>query len=248
MDQVLKEEISSWLEGKVEAVGFAPVEGFGDAPEEHHPSRVCKDAATVIVLGKTTPRAVLSSPGYNLHLLHRSYHTIYPFLDQLGLELANWLEGQGYLAVQVPSYAPMVFHDLEPWGILSLKHAAVQAGLGAFGRSDMVYHPQFGSLLRFGAVVTSAELPGDPVIEEEPCPTDCTACQKACPPGAYQDGSFQKMTCLGHTIKHGIYKLALTSAEDFQFIERIINTTGYNYWLDCDECLKVCPLNKEKKA
>ncbi len=65
-------------------------------------------------------------------------------------------------------------------------------------------------------------------------------CQEACPPGAFPDGSFQKMACLGHTIKHAVYKLALNSAEDFQFIERIINTAGYNYWIDCDECLKVC--------
>jgi epoxyqueuosine reductase QueG len=27
-------------------------------------------------------------------------------------------------------------------------------------------------------------------------------------------------------------------------IERVINTAGHNYWIDCDECLKVCPLNK----
>jgi hypothetical protein len=62
MDQTLKESISEWLEGKVEAAGFAPVERFDDAPEQHHPSRVCKDAETVIVVGKTALRAVLTSP------------------------------------------------------------------------------------------------------------------------------------------------------------------------------------------
>ena len=237
--------IEDWLKERVDAFGFAPVERFAEAPEEHHPSRACRDAATVIVYGVTVPRAVLDSPAYGLHLLQRSYHTAYPYLDQVGLQLANHIEAEGFGSVVIPSYAPMVFHGVEPWGLISLKHAAALAGVGAFGRSGMVYHPRFGSLLRLGAVVTSAPMPGDTPMEEEPCPPDCRACQEACPPGAFPEGEFQKMVCLGHAIKHGIYKLAFTAPEDFQFIERIINTAGYNYWIDCDECLKACPLNNK---
>ncbi|MEW6553408.1 MAG: hypothetical protein AB1384_03870 [Actinomycetota bacterium] len=240
-----KDSISDWLCEHVDAFGYAPVDRFSEAPREHHPSLVCKDAATVIVYGVTVPQAVLTSPGYGLHLLQRGYHTAYPYLDQVGLRLANHIEAGGFPAVVIPSYAPMVFHGLEPWGLISLKHAAALAGVGTFGRSGLVYHPRFGSLLRLGAVITAAELPGDTAMEEEPCPPKSRACQEACPPGAFTGGDFRKMVCLGHTIKHGIYKLALSGAEDLQFIERIINTTGYNYWIDCDECLKACPLNRK---
>ena len=246
MNEDLRHSIEDWLRERVDAVGFAPVERFGDAPEEHHPSLVCKDAATVIVYGVTVPRAVLDSPRYGLHLLQRSYHTAYPYLDKVGLQLANRIEAEGFRAAGVPSYAPMVFHEIEPWGIISLKHAAALAGVGAFGRSGMVYHPRFGSLLRLGAVITDASLPGDAPMEEEPCPPKCRACREACPAAAIADGSFQKMACLGHAVKHAIYKLALGSAEDLRHIERIINTAGYNYWIDCDECLKACPLNKSE--
>jgi epoxyqueuosine reductase len=245
LNEELKNLIEDWLRERVDAFGMAPVERFEGAPDEHHPSLVCRDAATIIVYGVTVPRAVLTSPGYGLHLLQRSYHTAYPYLDQVGLQLANLIEAEGFSAVEIPSYAPMVFHGLEPWGIISLKHAAVLAGVAAFGRSGMAYHPRFGSLLRLDAVVTSANMEGDSMIEQEPCPPKCKACQEACPPGAFPDGEFQKMVCLGHAIKHGIYKLALNSAEDLQHIERIINTAGYNYWIDCDECLKACPLNKK---
>ncbi len=246
MDEALRSSIVGWLNGRVDAVGFAPIDRFDEAPQGHHPSSICKDAETVIVFGKTVPRGVLNSPDYGLYLLHRSYHTIYPYLDELGLDLANWIEARGYLAVQIPSYAPLVYHGLEPWGILSLKHAAVAAGVGSFGHSDVVYHPVYGSLLRLGAVVTNAKMPASALVQEHPCPSKCRACQEACPAGAFQNGSFQKLTCMAYTIRHGIYPLALRDEVGRKNIETIINTAGYNYWLKCHECLKVCPKNQIK--
>ncbi len=248
MNEELKKSIVEQLGARINDVGFAPVNRFEDAPQKHHPARVCKDAKTVIVFGKTVPRGILRSPDYNLYALHRSYHTVYKHLDEVSLELCNFIEAQGgYLAVPIPSYAPMVFHGMQPWGVLSLKHAAAYAGLGAFGRSGQMYHPQYGSLLRLGAVVTNAELPGDPMVEEDPCPPKCNACHKVCPSGAFAgEARFDKMICLRYTIKHAIYPLALKDEIGLKHIERVINTAGYNYWLACDECLKVCPINKEK--
>jgi epoxyqueuosine reductase QueG len=249
VNDTLKNSIIDHLGSRLTAIGFASVDRFDDAPEKHHPAKACKDAQTIIVLGITVPRGLLGSPDYNLHILHRSYHTVYKHLDELSLELSNFIEAQGdYAAVPIPSYAPMVFHGMEPWGVLSLKQAAACAGLGAFGRSEQVYHPQFGSLLRFSAVITNAELPGDPIIAEHPCPPKCTACHQVCPSKAYDaEGKFSKMTCLQYSIKHAIYPLALKDELGLKNIERVINTAGYNYWLACDECLKVCPINKPKK-
>ena len=246
----LRDSIADWVGEKVDTIGFAPVDRFDGAPEKHHPSRTCKDAKTVIVLGKAVPRGVLHSPDYNPYMLHRTYHSVYMYLDELGLMLSNWIEAQGdYLSVPIPSYAPLVFHEYEAWGVLSLKHAAVNAGLGAFGRNGLMHSPSYGTLLRLGAVVTSAELPGDPVILEDPCPEKCGACFKACPPGALKEnGAFNKRTCVSHTIKHAIYPIAFQTEEGLKNIERVINTAAYNYWLNCNECLKVCPNNKTKSA
>lgn len=248
MSSELKESIINHLGERVNAVGFAPLDRFGDAPEKHHPANACKDARTVVVFGITVPRGILRSPDYNLHLLHRSYHTVYVHLDELALGLSNFIEARGeHLAVPIPSYAPLVFHGMEAWGILSLKHAAARAGLGAFGRTGLLYNPQYGSLLRFGAVVTNAEMPGDPMIEEDPCPAKCSACHQACPSGAFDaEGRFKKSTCTGYCIKHAIYPLALRDEQGLKMIERVINTAGHNYWLKCDECIKVCPNNLPK--
>jgi epoxyqueuosine reductase len=245
----LKEEISEWLGERVDAVGFAPVSRFDDAPEQHHPSRICKNAATVIVFGKTIPRGMLRSPDYNLYIMQRAYHSMYPYLDELGLALANRLEAAAdCLAVPVPSYAPLVFHGREPWGLLSLKHAAVRAGLGSFGNNGLMHHPRYGTLLRLGAVVTSAELPGDPMIEDSPCLEKCKACFEACPSSAFDEtGTFRKMTCLAQTIKHAIYPIAFSTEEGRRHIERVVNTAGNNYWLACDKCLSVCPSNRNRK-
>ncbi len=247
MNKSLKESIIEFLSDKTSVVGFAPIDRFNDAPEKHHPANACKNVKTVIVFGKPISRGVLSSPDYNLHLLHRSYHTVYSSLDEISFSLCNFIEAQGrHHAVTIPSYAPLVFHEFEPWGVISLKHAAVKAGLGAFGRSGQMYHKKYGSLLRLGAVITSSEIPGDTFNEKSPCPEKCSACQKKCPPGAFDgEGRFEKMTCLGHTIKHAIYPLALKDEAGLNHIERVINTAGYNYWLACDECLKVCPLNRK---
>ena len=130
-EKSLKKVIVDYLDGRIDAVGFAPVERFSGAPDKHHPEKICKNAKTVIVLGKTVPKGLLHSPEYSLHFLHRTYHSVYPFLDMLGLEVSNMLESEGHLAVPIPSFAPLVYHNMEPWGILSLKHAASLAGVAS---------------------------------------------------------------------------------------------------------------------
>lgn len=246
MSKLLKKEIQEFMAPLATEVGFAPVNRFDQAPEKHHPTVICKDAQTVIVFGIVVPRGMLHSPNYHLYFLHRTYHSVYMHMDEIGLKLSNFIESKGnYMAVPIPSFAPLVYNDLMPWGILSLKHAAVNAGLGAFGKSGLMYHPKHGSLLRLGAVITSASFEGDPMITDDPCPEKCKACQKACPSGALDvNGSFKKEVCLPYSIKHAIYPIALKDEKGLNHIERIINTTGYNYWLTCNECLRVCPLNK----
>lgn len=248
MNTVTKQAIIDHLEKRANAIGFASIDRFNGAPEGHHPKHACEDARTVIVFGITVPRGMLRSPNYNLYFLHRTYHTVYVHLDEIGLDLCNFIEAQGdYLAVPIPSFAPLIYHGLEPWGIISLKHAAVQAGMAAFGRSGLVYHPEYGSLLRLGAVITSMRLPADPLIEGDPCPEKCNLCQKACPCQAFDaEGRFSKLTCLQHIAKHAIYPIALKDEIGFKNIERVINTAGYNYWLECHECLRVCPNNRGK--
>ena len=250
MNENLKQAIVDEFGSRVDALGFAPVERFAEAPAGRGPDRVCRQAQSVVVMGVRVPRGMLRSPDFGLYAMHRTYHSVYPLLDELTLRLANFIEMKtGGLAVPVPSFAPLKYEGPEPWGILSLKHAAVRAGLGAFGRGGLVINPEHGSLLRLGAVVTDQALPGDPVQDEDPCPEGCRACHQACPSKAFDDdGQFHKLTCLKDTIKHAIYPLAIKSADDLKHLERINNTAGLNYWLTCNNCLKACPANARRAA
>lgn len=246
----LKEAVKAYLIDKVDAFGFAPVNRFEGAPAGHHPACLVKEAKTVVVFGITTPRAVLDSPDYGLYGLHRSYHTIYRRLDEIAVFLSNYLESiSSYRALPVPGFAPLVYRGSEPWGLISLKHAAVNAGLGRMGKSGQVYHPRFGALLRLGAIVTDAPMGGDEMLSGDPCPAHCRACFKSCPTHAFDEkGDFNKIACLTHTIKHAIYPLALRDESSLRHLERITNTAGYDYWLACCECLRVCPLNRRPVA
>lgn len=251
MPTLTQHGVRDFLGTRVTRVGFAPVDRFEGAPEEHHPAYVLDGAATVIVLAVAVPKGILHSKGRSLYSLHRAYHTVYPLLDEIGLSLANHIEEQtGHLATTVPSYAPLTYREgIEPWGVLSLKHAAVRAGLGAFGKNGLVHNPDFGTMLRLGAVVTTAPFEGSEMLGDDPCPPGCKLCHKACPSQAIgPEGEFAKLTCLGHTIKHAIYPLAIRSKEDMRHLERITNTAGYNYWLTCHVCLSSCPNNRPKRA
>jgi epoxyqueuosine reductase QueG len=244
MDTKTANGTAEWLGERVDLVGFAPVERFEGAPEAHHPARLLQGARAVVVLARDVPAGIFHSPDYGLYLLHRSYHTTYSELDSLALDLSRHLESAGELAVPVPAYAPLRVEDTGIWGLLSLKHAAVLAGLGVQGRNELVFNDRYGSRLRFAAVVTTAELEPSPRVEGDPCPPGCTACFKSCPFNAFEGGSFKKAICGPSAFGHSIYPLALATDRSAENREMVFNTAGYNYWIKCLECQRVCPINR----
>ncbi len=249
MTDYLRDMVTDLLTGKLDAFGFAPVDRFEGAPPGHHPSEIMTGAKTVIVYGRVVPRGCFASPDYAYHFLHRSYHTVYPFLDQVGYDLSTLLEEEGYLAGVIAGYAPIVFEEGKVQGILSLKHAAVAAGIGAFGRNELVFHPQHGSMLRFGAVITTAELAPDPLLDWDPCAGSCTgACMKSCPANAFEEGGFNRGLCARLAVKHPIYLLTMKEEWGPASMELVANTAGYNYWIGCSECQRVCPANRPGAA
>jgi epoxyqueuosine reductase len=118
---------------------------------------------------------------------------------------------------------------------LPIKMAAVRSGAAKYGKNTIVHADGFGSYLKFGAVVTDAELD----CRENPIQTsdcgDCEDCVKACPTGAL-DEPFVLNTdrCItawfwGDPIPR----------EDREKIGNLI--------FRCSFCQDACPMNKELK-
>jgi epoxyqueuosine reductase QueG len=159
-------------------------------------------------------------------------------------------------AVSVPVSYPMDFGPGKSGlGEVSLRHAAVAAGLGAFGLHNLVVHPRFGSRIIFSAVLTTLPLQSDPPVADHPC-TRCGLCVPACPVGALNDsGKTHLGKCLKNSQPHGMgasvafwsrfgesdpeqQKAMLRSSEYLALYQA--GFIGYQYF--CFRCLAACPV------
>ncbi len=235
------------LEADMDIVGIANVNNdlFLEAPESHQPKNILEDANSVIVFGKSMPRSIFRLKYHHTNLVHRAYHSLYKFLDITGVRLAHYVESLGYYSISIPSYNPLAIENFQPWGIISLKHAGLAAGLGKIAKNGLLIHPIHGTLLRLSAVITTAKLIADPIMEDNVC-KECNLCIEKCPNKAFdKSGNFKKMTCLPNTVKHGINVLHPYDQDYIKNIELISNTFLLEYTIGCTTCLDVCPINKK---
>jgi len=82
--------------------------------------------------------------------------------------------------------------------------------------------------VRFGSVITSAELPGDPVMDEQLC-TRCLRCVDICPVKAIGEEDYPRSL----TDKTACASRALELAGKFAS--------------PCGFCIKVCPIGEDRK-
>ena len=124
--------------------------------------------------------------------------TVYNELDRISYQVGRLLEGTGYHAATVASFSPLEMSK-ETRGLvgdLSLRYAAVAAGLGVWSRCRLVLNPRWGPRVRYAAVATDAPLASDSLLEEELC-TDCDLCIRACLVGAPStEGTVDTIKCL----------------------------------------------------
>jgi epoxyqueuosine reductase QueG len=151
------------------------------------------------------------------------------------------------------------FHDGEPRGAISLKHAAEEAGLGRLGKNTLLIHREKGNVMRLGGLMTALEWPPDFTGQiKDPCPDGCRKCEMACPVQALKDGSIDKTACLGRCIKHTL----LPPAMMLPLVKRIVGSSrmltrfmelfSLNffelYGIGCIACLKACPYFPARKG
>jgi epoxyqueuosine reductase QueG len=162
-------------------------------------------------------------------------------------------------AMTVPPSYPlyMSYETKGTLGDISLRHAAIAAGLGKFGRHNLVIHPKMGSRVVFTAVITNLDLTSDPPVTEKLC-TDCNICVENCPAHALdEEGKTDNMKCLKISQPYGIggairfwTKFAESTPEDQKKMVKDVNfwrlyqagSIGFQYF--CFNCMKSCPIGQ----
>lgn len=212
--------------------GIADVDRFVGAPAGHHPCDLLSGSHSVIVVAKPFPVEELSVATIQ-YTDARDRMTLE--MNDLARRLANWMTAQGWRARPIDSMGHGVWEaDGRFRDVLSLKHSAYLAGLGNFGKNQLIINDRYGNMVWFAAVITDADLIADDMAGYEVCPPGCSQCLKCCASGALGGELLQQATCYGYSYSNPL-------DADGQPHETIV----------CNTCRVVCPnafgLSRERR-
>ncbi len=196
----------------------------------------------------------------NMQIAMSGRMDIMEFSRSCNYKVARFLEREfNTKAMSVaPSYPlKMSYETKGTIGDVSLRHAAIAAGLGNFGRHNLVIHPEIGTRVVFTAVLTSLELSSDPPVTEKFC-QNCNLCVDSCPVGALdEEGKTHDMKCLKNSQPYGIgssirfwSKFAEGTVGEQKKMVRDVNfwrlyqagSIGFQYF--CFKCFASCPIGQ----
>jgi epoxyqueuosine reductase QueG/putative sterol carrier protein len=205
------------IEAGADDAGIVSLDHPDLVDERPHAVRALASARSVISLVVRTHPADIQSPARSVSNLefHRAGHEV----DAIAQRVATALAARGHRSINPAMAFPMEM-DAFPgrtW-IVSQKKVAEAAQLGRMGLHRSVIHPQFGSFLLLGSVLTSAEVAeaAEP-LSFDPC-VSCKLCVAACPVGAIEPGgAFRFSACYDHN-----YREFMTGFGDF--VEEIVES------------------------
>ena len=208
-----------------ELCGVAAIDRFIDAPKGFHPTDLYKECKSVIVFGKVLPKGLYQvSPrliythGFEMTRIEN---------DRIGYLASLEIEKHGATAVPLPCDSPYEYWDDENQkgcGLLSMRHAAMLAGLGSMGKNTLILNSIYGNRFFIGAVLTDLVLKSDP-LSESVCLEGCTLCLDNCPTGALDGITVDQKKCRPYTYA--------------------TNEKGYDI-TNCNTCRVICPVGKGK--
>ncbi len=143
----------------------------------------------------------------------------------IALQLAAYIRGLGYQAIASMNDTALVI----PY--------AIKAGLGEYGRNQMVLTREFGPRVRFSKIFTDLPLAADQPVRlglGAYC-NECTVCANACPPKALPFGAPDLGPDSPSTIR-GVKKWSANCEKCFGYWAKIRT--------DCAICMRVCPFNR----
>lgn len=225
------------------------------------------DSARVIVLARRIASGTSRILRWNDRNKYYNDELALSSLEEASLELVYWLEEAGYPAIIVPPT------HTDPWRyegdpkahqrtLLSLPHAAVEAGLGTLGLNGQLLTPQFGPRVILSAVLCSAEIECDRRMERALCEgPSCGRCLLACPGDVIGHWERDWPACDRYRSPHGYasltdYLTRMLEAPDTETQKRMLRSEdSFNLWQSilrgagvitgCRRCADVCPVGAD---
>jgi epoxyqueuosine reductase QueG len=225
------------------------------------------DAGRVIVIGKRLSSGVTRIARWDERHKYYNDELTLTALEEIALSMVLWLEQKGYPALIVPPT------HVDPWRyqgdpdkpmkpLLSLDHAAVEAGLGTLGLNRMLLTPEFGPRVMLTAVLSSVPVEAGKRMEQALCKgPECGRCLSACPGDVIKHWDRDWAACDKYRSPHGFAQLT-------QFFTKVMDTPdakmqkallrsedSFNLWQSilrgsgvvtgCRRCQDVCPVGAD---
>jgi epoxyqueuosine reductase QueG len=262
MQKIVSREIKAFLNGEgADLVGIARADCFETKHSRRGPKFIMPQARSIVVFAQRMLVGCIESPSDMVVTIQGI--SLYDELQTLAYKTGRLLESRGYRAAIVPGYSP-VDMSLETKGLageVSLRHAAVGAGLGQLGRNNLLVTSEFGPRVRLCAVVTTAELDPDRPSQKHFC-DDCEACVSACPVDALSEpGQTRTGKCLRQVLPYGLTGLIdyLTSVleKSKEEVAATFKTSGFwntyqslqlGIQYGCHACINACPVGDMNPA
>lgn len=189
------------------------------------PPEIASQFPYSISTGVLLSRPVLDTNIEKPSLIYKyHYRHINLRLDAISIIIANRLRERGFQALPLPASQITDWDDIS--GDASHKAVAYGAGLGFYGRNNLLVNPVYGSQVRYISIFTDAPLPPDEPIEMD-C-GDCYDCVEICP-----------AKCIGENRDEFDLSLCKDKLREFKKYE-----VGQYI---CGVCLRVCDGGKIKE-
>ncbi len=239
-----------------------------DPDRPRRPSDVTEhDGDRVIVLAKRLTSGTTRITAWDDRHKYYNDELTLTLLEETSLELVFWLEDLGYPAIIVPpTHVNPHAYTGDPAAhmttLISLPHAAVEAGLGTLGLNLQLLTPEFGPRVMLTAVMCSADVACDQRAEQALCHgAECGRCLSACPGDVIGHWKRDWPACDRYRSPHGFSQLAdhltavIAETDPEKQGDMIRSENSFNLWQSilrgsgvvtgCRRCQDVCPVGDD---
>lgn len=240
----------------VDDVGFADIHDY-KSPKTDDVTTFLDGGKTIIVLAS---KVLSSCESSHWSTALYGYNILKEFLESSSYRVARFLETQYDAKVAVIPHAfPFEFHiEKGPVAEFSHQYAAVAAGLGTFGRNNLVLHPKFGTRVNFISIITDLVLQPSPKPAKDVC-LHCDLCVRNCPAHALdEEGHTDYEKCSANSLPYShknviSFWLEVLQSPPARQKELFISERYFrldqaklmgNQYM-CFNCMKSCPVGKK---